>query len=1265
MSNRKSGGWGVAWLAFSLSCFNSCLAGVVPFNGAPYVQSFDGLPVSGIYNGSTDGPYGLDDPGWSSPALVTSGLTGWQILDTVAGAETVDKAAGLNANYGNGAASAVLSYGADGSAERALGALAGSSRVMAFGVVLQNTSATPILELELTADVEQWRLGRSDGTSGTLTFAYAVGAGTDIATGSFVRVPALNAFTPVTTGTVGALNGNAAANRTTITARIALTWRPGEQLVLRWSDANDTGADHGLAIDNLTLTRVRSEEAPDASFVYKQVGEAGLELFVFKPAGWRASDTRPAIVFFYGGGWGSGDITRLMPYARHFATLGLVAVCADYRVKSRFGTGPEACVEDGKSAVRWLRGHAAELGIDPRRIVAAGDSAGGHVAASTAIVPGFEAAGEGTAISSAANALVLLNPVLDAVYEEERDGRVGSIELATAISPNHHLRPGLPPSFVLHGTADPRVPITQAQQFVAGMTAAGNRAELWSAAGGSHSFWTLEPWKTDVLPPIRAFLRSIGFLPEPVREAVLAEDGFADAERTEQRSPESLAWFASHASAVTVNAQGLRLDTAGEGSRQVAAHFPPQTLLLGQSLVVDFSFELEAASTAAPAAFHADEGGFRFGVFDSAERPLAADGDPSDNTFTGYAVFADLAPAGIDARPLTVRKRTGAAGSLLAAPTPAAETYALLGGGGGLGAPDFAADTTCRGTLVLTRTGAEELSISAEFTGGELSGHRVETADNGAVGFRFDTLAFALAGPAGQPAARALTLQRVRIATTFASGDLIEVRRSFPLPVIDLSTETSRHVIVAQGTATDYQGQPTTVLLPDGRTLYCVWSLGHGGTLGPLKRSDDGGRTWSPLLPVPDNWSTVSNCPVIYRLSDPEGVARLVVFGGLGSDAKRTMQVAYSENDGANWTAMASTGLAGTAMPFCTIEPIEGGRRLLGLTNIRRPGETVEEKSNVIAQSLSADGGLTWTPWRVILDLPGLKPCEPEIVRSPDGRQLLCLLRENVRRVSLYMTSDDEGVTWSAPRPLPRSLNGDRHKARYADDGRLVICFRDTGADSPTTTHFVAWVGYYGDLLESREGLYRVKLLHSYAGNDCGYPGLERLPDGTFVATTYVKYREGAELNSVVSTRFTLAEMDARWTAATPAGDYETYRQMAFSPADLIDTAVSGAAADANGDGASNLMAYALGYGPWSALVHPEPMLWDGALGLAFDRRRVAGVTYAVEVSDDLRSWQTDGSLTRETAALPRAPGFEHVIVTMNTPFTGIGARFLRLKVSR
>ncbi len=366
----------------------------------------------------------------------------------------------------------------------------------------------------------------------------------------------------------------------------------------------------------------------------------------------------------------------------------------------------------------------------------------------------------------------------------------------------------------------------------------------------------------------------------------------------------------------------------------------------------------------------------------------------------------------------------------------------------------------------------------------------------------------------------------------FTVWSVLQARAADPLPVLDLSQDTQRHVIIAQGTPEVYQGHPTTLLLPDGKTMFCVWTYGHGGGCGPLKRSDDAGKTWSDLLPVPENWKTVRNCPALYRLTDPQGVTRLFVFAGQGPGGTRqpdngTMQSSYSLDEGKTWSPMKSVDLE-CVMPFCTIVPVEGGKKLIGLTNIRRPGETKDPKSNIVTQSESTDGGLTWSPWRVLVDLGDLKPCEPEVVRSPDGKQLLCLIRENVRsEPAHYITSEDEGRTWSKVKALPHGLHGDRHKHVYLPDGRLVVVFRDMGRHSPTRSHFVAWVGRYEDILSGKDGEYKIKLLHSHKGSDCGYPGLELLPDGTLVATTYVKYRPGPEQNSVVSVRFTIQETDA------------------------------------------------------------------------------------------------------------------------------------------
>ena len=137
----------------------------------------------------------------------------------------------------------------------------------------------------------------------------------------------------------------------------------------------------------------QSKGAGTKSFVYKKTKQADLEIVVHYPLGWKDSDKRPAIVFFFGGGWENGKITQFEPQASYLARRGMVSARADYRVKSRQGVTPKECVEDAKSAVRWLRANAAKLGVDSDRIVAAGGSAGGHIAACTAFTPGLDAEG--------------------------------------------------------------------------------------------------------------------------------------------------------------------------------------------------------------------------------------------------------------------------------------------------------------------------------------------------------------------------------------------------------------------------------------------------------------------------------------------------------------------------------------------------------------------------------------------------------------------------------------------------------------------------------------------------------------------------------------------------------------------------------------------------------------------------------------------------------------------------------------------------------
>ncbi|MDP3069394.1 MAG: alpha/beta hydrolase [Opitutaceae bacterium] len=256
---------------------------------------------------------------------------------------------------------------------------------------------------------------------------------------------------------------------------------------------------------------------------YKTIGDTELTLHIFEPAGGPKTN-RPAIVFFFGGGWNNGSPTQFEPHCRALAARGMVAITADYRVASRHQVKPTACVADAKSALRYVRTHAARLGIDPQRIAAGGGSAGGHLAAAIATVPGFDTPGEDAKISAVPDALALYNPALvlaemDGLKLEGFGTRVPEDRLGTApknISPAHHVKKGTPPAIIFHGKADTTVPYATAEAFARVMQAAGNRCELVGYDGQPHGFFNHGRGDgsnyRDTLARTEAFFVSLGWI---------------------------------------------------------------------------------------------------------------------------------------------------------------------------------------------------------------------------------------------------------------------------------------------------------------------------------------------------------------------------------------------------------------------------------------------------------------------------------------------------------------------------------------------------------------------------------------------------------------------------------------------------------------------------------------------------------------------------------------------------------------------------------
>jgi hypothetical protein len=356
---------------------------------------------------------------------------------------------------------------------------------------------------------------------------------------------------------------------------------------------------------------------------------------------------------------------------------------------------------------------------------------------------------------------------------------------------------------------------------------------------------------------------------------------------------------------------------------------------------------------------------------------------------------------------------------------------------------------------------------------------------------------------------------------------------------IDLNDQLFRQVVVDHESG-QYLGHPTTCLLEDGKTILCVYPKGHGRGAIIYKRSTDGGLTWSDRLPTPESWSTSKEVPTIHRVIGPDGKKRIIMWSGL-----YPARLAITEDDGASWSELSKVGDWGGIVVMGFVEELKNGNgkylamfhddgRFFQGGEGRSYGEVpTGNRIGVFTlyQTFSHDGGLTWSYPESVFASSEVHLCEPGCIRSPDGKTLAVLLRENARgKNSHVIFSKDEGKTWSDPRELPLALTGDRHTGKYGPDGRLFISFRcrspkQSVADRPYEGDWVGWVGTWDDLVNGHDGQYFVRLKDNTKSYDTTYPGVEVLQDGTFVTTTYGHWSEGEE-PYILSVRFKLEELD-------------------------------------------------------------------------------------------------------------------------------------------
>jgi len=283
-----------------------------------------------------------------------------------------------------------------------------------------------------------------------------------------------------------------------------------------------------LPIDrNRELFRTAREE------IYKSVNGVDLPVYIWGPDPAKEPPFPKSVAaFFFGSGWDHGQVSQFAPHCVYFASRGMVTLAFDYRLNSKHGTGPKEAMADARSAMRWIRLNALEMGVNPGKIVGIGASGGAHAIASAALLEGgaYDEPGEDASINPAPNALVLFNPVLDTSKHGFGLERFPTPADAKAANLIRAIRPGFPPMLVMHGTADRVIPAGGSYEFAKKATRKKNICRLIEFEGQGHGFFnfnlSFEMYEATLMAMDQFFVE-LGFI-EADPEAGLGTEGVVD-----------------------------------------------------------------------------------------------------------------------------------------------------------------------------------------------------------------------------------------------------------------------------------------------------------------------------------------------------------------------------------------------------------------------------------------------------------------------------------------------------------------------------------------------------------------------------------------------------------------------------------------------------------------------------------------------------------------------------------------------------------------